>query len=407
MSVTSQNATRTVPGSGVLRSGAGRALSGAFFAQGFSIAAVFTTVPAVRQHFGLSTTAVTVLLVGVSLAAGAGSFLGPPMLRQYGDRAATRLAVLGLATALLLIAGAPARPAVIGGYLLFGLALGGLDVTVNTRAAALERHHGRSVFATFYACAGAAGILAALGTAGTTGAGWTFRGTLAAAAAVVVLLSLAQRGPGRTAETVSPAPGAAGPAGRAVWVRLLPLGGVLMCVYVIDSTVSAWTTVYLHQALHATLSTAPFAYAAYQAGTLLGRSLGDGVVRRLGPVPVVCAFALLAALGLAGLALAPGWVPAVPAAGTAGLGASVLIPLTVAAAGRLWPDAPDAVLARLNVFNYAGVVTGGALSGLLGSGGHFRLAYALPACAAVLLPLAAPCFAVRGARLRPGGSGEG
>ncbi|MGX1850669.1 hypothetical protein [Streptomyces sp. NPDC055299] len=51
------------------------------------------------------------------------------------------------------------------------------------------------------------------------------------------------------------------------------------------------------------------------------------------------------------------------------------------------------------------MVTGGALSGLLGSGGHFRLAYALPACAAVLLPLAAPGFAVPGDRLRPAGPG--
>jgi MFS family permease len=81
------------------------------------------------------------------------------------------------------------------------------------------------------------------------------------------------------------------------------------------------------------------------------------------------------------------------AAGAVGLGASVLAPLCLASAARLRPDASEAVLARLNLFNYAGVVTGGAVSGLLGSTGEFRLAYAAPAALAVLVLAAARHFA--------------
>lgn len=102
--------------------------------------------------------------------------------------------------------------------------------------------------------------------------------------------------------------------------------------------------------------------------------------------------ALLAAGALAALAAAPNWPFAVLAAGAVGLGASVLAPLWLASAARLSPTASEAVLARLNLFNYAGVVTGGALSGLLGSTGHFRLAYAVPAALVVLVPASARHF---------------
>ncbi|MGW3011054.1 MFS transporter [Streptomyces sp. NPDC001219] len=396
MSVIPATATRRPRAVDVLRSRPGRAVGSGYFAQGFGVAAVFTTVPTVREHFGFSGGAMTGLLVGVSLAAGAGSFAGSAVIRRYGATQVLRPLVLALAVAPALLSWAPGRTAALCAYLLFGLVLGGVDVTLNTRAAVLERRAGHSVFSSFYAVAAGAGILAALATAGAAHAGWSFRSTLALQALAVALLAMlaaARPAPPGAADRPAAASGAgAGVLGRNVWARLVPLGIVLLFVYVIDSTMSAWATVYLHQTLHASLATAPLAYAAYQTGTVLGRSFADALVHRLGPGPVIRCFALVTALGLAALALAPQWVPAVPAAGVVGLGTSVLVPLTVAAAGRLRPDATDSLLARLNVFNYIGVVSGGALSGVLGAGGHFRLAFALPAGVALLLPLACRCF---------------
>ncbi|MEU6146847.1 MFS transporter [Streptomyces sp. NPDC047081] len=105
------------------------------------------------------------------------------------------------------------------------------------------------------------------------------------------------------------------------------------------------------------------------------------------------AAALLAAVALAALAAAPSWPYAFAAAGCAGLGVAALTPLCVAAAGRLRPGAPETVLARLNVFNYVGVLVGaGASGGGLGATGHFRIAYAVPAALALLLVAAARFF---------------
>ncbi|MEU6375252.1 MFS transporter [Streptomyces sp. NPDC046909] len=383
------------PASGRSLAGARRVTATVFVAQGVAVAAVSTTVPAVESRLGLSSLAMTALTVALTLTASAGSFAGLAAVRRWGPVAVMRAAVLTAAAALVSVAWAPGRAVAAAAYILFGLTLGAIDVSVNTRAATVERHHGRSILSSFYAAWSAAGVAAALLTAGVSRLGWPVQYVLTAHAVLVALLVLTVR-----PHVLAPEPSSSGdrPARddeipeRRVWARLVPFGVVLLVAYVVDSTVSAWSTAYLHQTLGASLAAAPLAYAAYQAGTVTGRAGADLMVRRVGPVAVVRAASLLAAVALTGLAVAPSWPYAVVAACCAGLGVAALIPLCVAAAGRLRPGAPETVLARLNVFNYVGVLVGAGASGGLGATGHFRIAYAIPAALVLALVAMARFF---------------
>jgi MFS family permease len=367
------------------KAGARKAATLAFAAQGMSVAAVYTTVPAVTEHLRLSPLLTTATLVGVALTAGVGSFLGLAAVRVAGPVATMRGALLTAATALTLIGWAPDTATVICAYVLFGLAVGGLDVGINTRAAAIERAYGRSVFGSFYTAWSVGGVIAALLTAGAARLDRPVGEGLAVQAGVLLVVAVCLRTHPLPAPAKPPASSTEAPLGRHLWLRLLPFGLVLLVVYVVDSTVSAWSAVYLRQTLAASLTVAPMAYAAYQAGTVIGRATADRLVQKVGTGTVVRTAAVLVAGALAGMAVAPNWTFAVLAAGVVGLGASVLAPLCLASAARLRPAASETVLARLNLFNYAGVVTGGAVSGLLGSTGEFRLAYAAPAALAVLV----------------------
>jgi len=371
-----------------------RVVATVFAAQGAAVAAVSTTVPAVKERLALSPLTMTVLVVAVALSAGVGSFAGLAVIRRLGLVAAMRAAVVATAAALLLIGWAPDRAKAAVAYGLFGMALGCIDVSANTRAAAVERHYGRSIFASFYAAWSAAGVAAALLTAGTAHLGWSAEYTLTAQAGLVLTLALTVRS--HALPTDSPLAVSdheeSVVLGRGLWVRLAPFGLVLLVAYVIDSTVSSWSTLYLRQTLDTALSVAPLAYAAYQVGTVTGRACADHLVRTIGPVAVVRAATLLTATALAGLAAAPAWPYAVLAAACTGLGVSALVPLCLASAGRLRPGAAEAVLARMNVFNYTGVLVGGAASGVLGSTGHFRLAYAIPAALALAILATARSF---------------
>ncbi|WP_405905829.1 MULTISPECIES: MFS transporter [unclassified Streptomyces] len=376
---------RTEAGHPASKAGARRVATIAFTAQGVSVAAVYTTVPAVTEHLRLAPLLTTTMMVAVALMAGGGSFVGLAAIRRAGPVATMRGALLTAAAALTLIGWAPDTATVICAYILFGIAVGALDVAVNTRAAAIERAYGRSIFGSFYTAWSVGGVAAALLTAAAARLQWPVSAGLTVQAGILLALTVCIRTHPLASSEGPSDTRAQPPLGRRVWSRLLPFGLVLLVVYVVDSTVSAWSAVYLRQTLAASLTVAPMAYAAYQAGTVVGRAATDRLVQRFGAVAVVRTAALSVSGALAGMAAAPGWPFAVLAAGAVGLGASVLAPLCLASAARLRPAASEAILARLNLFNYAGVVTGGAVSGLLGSTGQFRLAYAAPAVLAVLL----------------------
>ncbi|MFC8672136.1 hypothetical protein ACFUEN_05645 [Streptomyces griseorubiginosus] len=145
---------------------------------------------------------------------------------------------------------------------------------MNTRAAAVERAYGRSIFSSFYAVWSAGGAVAALLTAATTRLGWSTSEILALQAAIV-LAPAATVHSHVLRETASPDAGAVRLRPGA-WRGTGPPGAVLLIAYVVDSTVSAWSTVYVHRALGASLPITPLAYAAYQAGTIAGRDSSAG-----------------------------------------------------------------------------------------------------------------------------------
>lgn len=171
-------------------------------------------------------------------------------------------------------------------------------------------------------------------------------------------------------------PGGAGGAGAAsgaiVFKMLLPLCLVMTFAYIGDSTVSNWSAKYLQDVLGSSEQLATVPYNVYMVTTLVGRAIGDLGVRRFGAVAVVRAGALVAALGFAVVAVAPGaWVGMLGFT-LLGLGLCVIVPQTFAAAGRLFPGASDAAVARLNIFNYVGFLIGSPLVGALGDLWSYR-----------------------------------
>jgi MFS family permease len=161
------------------------------------------------------------------------------------------------------------------------------------------------------------------------------------------------------------------------WRLLLPVGVVLACVYVADSGVSNWGAVYLRDTLLSSEGVAALGYAAYQGTALLGRLAGDRLVGRFGTALVVRCAVAVAGLGLLGVMTAPDPALAIAGFGVLGLGASVLVPLTFSAAGRLDGGRGTAV-ARVNLFNYAGYLIGAPLVGAVGALAGLRYAWVAP-----------------------------
>ncbi|MEU1598403.1 MFS transporter [Streptomyces sp. NPDC005708] len=371
----------------------GRAsLAFGFFAQGATFALLVTRIPAIQDRYGVSDALLPVFLAAVPILAGVGSVTTEQLVKRVRPSRLLRwsqpvvlLALLGVG-----LGGNMAELAVA--LAAFGLAVGALDASMNMLGVSLQRTYGRSIMLGFHAAYSLGGIVgASLAWVGAHGhlALW-----VSYLPVVAVLLPATLIGSRWYVDGSGPEPDAKGAeSGPLVFRLLLPLCLVMTFAYIGDSTVSNWSAKYLQDTLGSSEQLATVPYNVYMVTTLLGRSIGDFGVRRFGAVAVVRLGALVAALGFAVVAGAPGaWVGMLGFT-LLGLGLCVLVPQTFAAAGRLFPGASDTAVARLNIFNYVGFLIGSPLVGALGDAWSYRGAMLVPMALVLVTLVYARSFA--------------
>ncbi|WP_371578109.1 MFS transporter [Streptomyces sp. NBC_01314] len=364
----------------VLRRGRA-ALAFSFFAQGVAFALLVTRIPAIQDRYGVSDALLPAFLAAVPVLAGLGSVCTEQLVKKVPPSRVLRWSQPVVLLALLGV-GAGEQLVVLGASLAaFGLAVGALDASMNMLGVSLQRSYGRSIMLGFHAVYSAGGIAGA--SLAWVGAHWHLALLVSYLPVAVVLLPAVLVGSrwyvdagsaGEKKEDAVPA-GAGGTIG---FTMLLPLCLVMCFAYIGDSTVSNWSAKYLQDVLGSSEQLATVPYNVYMVTTLIGRSLGDFGVRKFGAAAVVRAGAVIAAVGFAVVAGAPGaWVGMLGFT-LLGLGLCVLVPQTFAAAGRLFPGASDAAVARLNIFNYVGFLIGSPLVGAVGDLWSYRGAMLIP-----------------------------
>ncbi|MEU9481973.1 MFS transporter [Streptomyces sp. NPDC048191] len=373
----------------------GRAsLAFSFFAQGATFALLVTRIPAVQDRYGVSDALLPVFLAAVPVLAGVGSVTTEQLVKRIRPSRLLRWSQPVVLLALL-GAGAGGRIAELAVALgAFGLAVGALDASMNMLGVSLQRSYGRSIMLSFHAAYSLGGILGA--SLAWVGAHWHLALWVSYLPVVAVLLPATLVG-SRWYVDGDPAPVGEerGRSGGVVFKLLLPLCLVMTFAYIGDSTVSNWSAKYLKDVLGSSEQLATVPYNVYMVTTLLGRAIGDFGVRRFGAAAVVRLGALVAAGGFAVVASAPGaWVGMLGFT-LLGLGLCVLVPQTFAAAGRLFPGASDAAVARLNIFNYVGFLVGSPLVGALGEAWSYRGAMLVPMVLVLVTLVYARSFAAQ------------
>ncbi|MEU7114436.1 MFS transporter [Streptomyces sp. NPDC046182] len=380
-----------------LRRGRG-SLAVSFFVQGVTFALLVTRIPAIQDRYGISDGLLPVFLAAVPILAGVSSVVTEKLVTRVGPGAVLRWAQPVVLLALLAVGAGTRLWQVALALGVFGLAVGALDASMNMLGVSLQRAYGRSIMLGFHAAYSLGGIAGA--SLAWAGAHWHLPLFVSYLPVVAVLLPaalVASRWYTPGAQLPAAEEGRAGGAGVS-FKLLLPLCLVMTFAYIGDSTVSNWSAKYLQDVLGGSEELATVPYNAYMVTTLLGRAVGDFGVRRLGAATVVRCGAALAALGFAMVAVAPGAWVGMAGFTVLGLGLSVIVPQTFAAAGRLFPGASDAAVARLNVFNYVGFLIGSPLVGALGDAWSYRGAMLVPMVLVLVTVAYATSFGSRAAR---------
>ncbi|CAM5486899.1 MFS transporter [Streptomyces canus] len=373
----------------------GRAsLAFSFFAQGVAFALLVTRIPAIQDRYGVSDALLPAFLAAVPILAGVGSVSTEHLVKRIPP---SRLLRFAQPVVLLALLGVGAGDSTLElGFSLgaFGLAVGMLDASMNMLGVSLQRAYGRSIMLSFHAVFSLGGIAGA--SLAWVGAHWHLALFVSYLPVVLVLLPLCLVGSrwyvdgDATVVEEKPQGGQ-----TVVFKLLLPLCLVMTFAYIGDSTVSNWSAKYLQDVLGSSEQLATVPYNVYMVTTLIGRAIGDFGVRRFGAATVVRLGSVVAAGGFAVVAVAPGpWVGMLGFT-LLGLGLCVLVPQTFAAAGRLFPGASDAAVARLNVFNYVGFLVGSPLVGALGDAWSYRGAMLVPMVLVLVTLVYAKSFAAQ------------
>jgi MFS family permease len=375
----------------VLRRARG-AVTAAYAAQGLGYAVIVTSLPALQIRQGIDDGfVISMLILGVVVAAAGGSIVANAVAVRRGSRTALALGLIVQACALPLIAIPTPFPLFAAAFVIFGIGLGCVDAAAAMQGVTVQRAYGRHLLGSFFAAATAAAISGALLVSGVALSASAVGVALACAA--VIALGVAVIGIRFFSREV-PIDEALSPSERAklpragIWV----FGLVILAVFVADSAVSTWSTQYLQLDLGTLAWVAPLGYAAYQTVVLLTRLVTDRLIPAIGRRRLVAFAAGVSAVGCLIVALLPFPVAALIGFALAGMSAGVLIPVTFGAAGELAPEHNDQVIARVNLFNYAGAIIGAVVIGLLADGPGLGPAFLIPAVALAAILFAVPRF---------------
>ena len=362
------------------RTGLGRtrlAVAAGFFLQGLVFAAILTQIPGIQDKIGLGNADVTVVSLIVAVLAGFGSVLAGIIAERRSSATAFGLALLTITLGVLLIGLAPDKLTIFLAFALYGVGVGGVDAGMNMQGVRLQAAYGRSIMANFHGVWSVAGIVGALYAAAAAKLDVPLTVSLGAVAFVALMVTLWARP--HFIDAREAAVDLSGGDRIVPWRPILLIGLAVLVFYASDTGILAWSSKYLHDALDASKSLAPLAFAAYEAGALISRFGGDFLVRRHGAVPVVRIGTLIGIAGLLGVVAAPAPGLAIVGFFFAGLGLAILAPLAFAAVGgAVGPDGVDVAIARLNIANYLGAILGSGLIGAAATGGQLRWAFVVP-----------------------------
>lgn len=333
-----------------------------FVAHGLLFGTWVSRIPAIQDDVDLTEGELGIALLGGTLGALIGLPLAGWIVARSGSRT-TLVRSLPVFVALVVgIALAQSLATLTLALLLFGMALGTLDVAMNAHGLAVEREYGRPILSTLHGGWSSGGLI---GAAVGGFAAWQGVAPLphfVAVALVVGPVALLATRWLLPADVDRPEEGArlARPPRR-----IALLGLVAFCGLFAEGAAADWSGIYIDDSLGATPGVAALGFAAFSVTMAVFRLAGDRLAERWGPVALTRRGGLLAAVGLAGALLIAEPAAALVGFACMGAGLAAVVPVVFRAAGSVPGLAPAAGIAALTSVGYSAFLIGPPVIGFL------------------------------------------
>ncbi|WP_260512917.1 MFS transporter [Serratia fonticola] len=360
----------------------------AFFIAGLAMATWAPLVPFAKTRIAIDDGSLGLLL----LCIGVGSIMAMPLTGlltgKFGCRRVILLAGIALCIDLPLLVLMDSTLGMALALLLFGAAIGMIDVAMNIQAVVVERASNRAMMSGFHGFFSVGGIAGAGGVSALLWLGLgPLQATLIAVVAILVLLLIASKNLLRESGGNKEGPMFVLPRGWVMFIGLL-----CFIMFLAEGSMLDWSALYLTTMRGMDHNQAGLGYALFSIAMTIGRLNGDRVVNAMGRYQVLLLGSLCAAIGLALAIAIDSAIASLIGFMLVGVGASNVVPILFSAAGNQRVMPANLAIASVTTVGYAGILAGPAVIGLIAQ--VSSLTFALACVAALLLIVTASAKAV-------------
>ena len=341
------------------------AVAAAFAINGVAGGNWVVRIPAIQERLNLSEATLGLALLGMPLGAIVVMPFAGSWAARFGSRVIVRLGTFGICAGVMLPGLAPNLFGLALALVLYGMANGVQDVSMNAHGVAVEKRYGRTIMSSFHAFFSVGAMAGAITGGLVAQAGVTTRvhlisvGVVLAIATMIVMRHLLPAEVDATKSTTR----------EPVFVRIpravLGLGIVGFCALLAEGAMADWTAVYLRNTLDTSPGLAAAGYAVFSLTMTAGRLAGDRLTDYLGPVRIVESGGILSAAGVGLALLLANPFVALLGFGLTGLGLSIIVPVVFSSAGRSSVIAPSRAISAVTTTGYFGFMAGPPLIGFI------------------------------------------
>lgn len=357
----------------------------AFWVAGFGVSAWAPLVPYAKQRLDVDDQTLGLLLLCLGIGSVAAMIRTGPLCSRYGSKPVITIGGLLMALLLPVLATADSTWLMASTLLIFGGALGSLDVAMNVHAVEVERIASRPLMSGFHAFFSVGGFSgAALVT--TMLSNSVRPATVTFICAILMAVALILTIP-RLLDT---AHAQDGPSGA---LMSLPRGPVVILsvlaaiTFLVEGALLDWSALLLTDIGLSAPERAGIGYALFSVAMTAGRFSGDAITTRFGDKAVVfwggmavlCGFICLLAFKRYELAMS-GFV-------LIGLGASNMVPVLFRQAGAQNAMPTAMAVSAVTTIGYAGYLMGPAVMGLVAKLAGLQAAFWMLAALMCLVPI--------------------
>ncbi len=376
----------------------------AFFIGGFGMSCWAPLVPFAKARLMVGDGLLGLLLLCLGAGSVAAMWIAGLLCAHFGSRPVVGTASVVSALMLPVLAFAPTPISLGLALLLFGAAVGSLDVAMNVHAVEVERASPTPLMSGFHAMysvggfAGSAFMTAALSLRLTP--------LLATLPAMALILAAAGLGWPRLLRTTRPEQ--RGPLFVMPHGLILIISALASITFLSEGAVLDWGALLITGAGLLPRAQGGLGYMVFSVAMTAGRFGGDRLVARIGDGATLFWGGLLTIAGYAMLLLAPAAALALGGFLLVGLGASNLVPVLFRRAGRQTVMPAALAIAAMTTAGYGGMLVGPALIGFIAHASSLRVAFWLLAGLICLVPATARWIspAARRTRRWPAGTGR-